>query len=309
MKMRVRILLLGGAAAIVSFAAAPVARVISSAPVNVDGILGPARNFVPLALGAEVTTDAASAVIQFTDGTAVTLQPHSKLRIEGQPSAPVARILRGSAIYDVARTPSTGPVNLANKPAVMVPSGAASYDSVTGRGSSYQTPLSGGYQYRGQAVRQPGAIAPQAAAFTGSFSRGGAAAGDGAGPQIITPNGMTVNLTAVVNPTTGATTYVVSSIQQTLTTPGGVTTVVTVTSGPLIGSAVTGIGAPGTSSTFAFTPPGSSTPLTPQQTAAAIQAGIQQAINNGVGNGTLPTGTQPPAPAPVTNGQFSASGG
>jgi hypothetical protein len=309
MKMRVGILVLGVAAAIVSFAAAPVARVISTAPVNVDGIFGPARNFVPLALGAEVTTDGASAVIQFTDGSKVTLQPHSRLRIEGQPSAPVARVLRGSAIYDVPRTPSGGPVNPAIKPGVRVPPGAPSPDPLTGGGSSGQTPVSVGYQYRGRPVPQPGAISPQAAAFTGSFSRGGAAAGDGAGPQIITPNGMTVNLTAVVNPSTGATTYVVSSIQQTLATPAGGTTVVAITSGPLIGATVTGIATPGTSSTFAFTPPGSSTPLTPAQAATAIQTGIQQAINTGVGTGTLPAGTQPPAPAPVTNGQFSSSGG
>jgi hypothetical protein len=120
---------------------------------------------------------------------------------------------------------------------------------------------------------------------------------------------MTVNLTAVVNPSTGATTYVVSSIQQTLATPAGGTTVVAITSGPLIGATVTGIAAPGTSSTFAFTPNGSSAPLTPAQAATAIQTGIQQAINTGVGTGTLPAGTQPPAPAPVTNGQFSSSGG
>ncbi len=303
--MRARILFLGVAAAIVSLAAAPVARVISTAPVNVDGILGPARNFVPLALGAEVTTDGASAVIQFTDGTTVTLQPHSTLRIEGQPSAPVARVLRGSAIYDVPRTPSARPVNPANKPGVRVPPGAPSPDPLTGSGSS----VSVGYQYQGRPVRQPGAISPQAPAFIGSFSQGGAAAGDGAGPQILTPNGMTVNLTAVVNPSTGVTTYVVSSIQQTISTPAGGTTVVAITSGPLIGATVTGIAVPGTSSTFAFTPSGSSAPLTSAQAATAIQTGIQQAINTGVGTGTLPAGTQPPAPAPVTNGQFSASGG
>ena len=67
---------LGVAIALLSFAAAPVARVISTEPVNVDGIVAPARNFVPLAVGNEVTTDRASAVVQFPDGSAVTLQPH-----------------------------------------------------------------------------------------------------------------------------------------------------------------------------------------------------------------------------------------
>ncbi|MCU1236350.1 MAG: hypothetical protein JWP63_4317 [Candidatus Solibacter sp.] len=307
--MRVGILFLGVAAAIVSFAAAPVARVISAAPVNVDGILAPARNFVPLQLGAEVITEGASAVIQFTDGTAITLQPHSKLRVEGQASNPVGRVLRGSAIYDAARTPSSAPVNRATPPNSKVPPGVASPAPAAGWGNSNQTPVTGGFRYRGQALPQPGVIAPRAAAFTGSFSRGGAAAGVEAGPQILTPDGMTVNLTAVVNPTTGATTYVVSTIQQTVTTSSGSFAVVTVTSGPLIGATVTGISTPGASSTFTFTPVGSNTPLTPQQTATAVQNGVQQAINNGVTNGTLPAGTQPPTLSPVTNGQFSASGG
>lgn len=298
--MGIKTIFLSVAAVIVSFAAAPVARVISMEPVNIDGILGPARNFVPLSLGDEVTTEGASAVIQFTDGTAVTLQPHSKLRVEAQPSGPVARVLRGSAIFDVARTPSSSPVNRTSKPVVRVPPSAALSDPVATRGSSYQ--------YRSPAARQSGAIAPQAAVFAGSFSRGGGAAGTGAGSQILTPNGMTVNLISVVNPTTGATTYVVSSIQQTITTPDGGTAVVMVTSGPMIGTTVGGITTQGTSSTFTFTAPGSSTPMTPQQVSTALQTGTQQAINNGVANGTLPSGTQPPSPAPVTSGQFSASG-
>src|ERR1035441_9015325 len=82
---------------------------------------------------------------------------------------------------------------------------------------------------------------------------------------------MTVNLTAVVNPTTGATTYVVSSIQQNVTTSTGSIAVVTITSGPLIGATVTGISTSGTSSILTFTPSGTSTPLTAQQTAAAVQ--------------------------------------
>ena len=307
--MRVGILFLGVSAAIVSFAAAPVARVISAAPVNVDGILAPARNFVPLAIGAEVITGAASAIIQFTDGTAITLQPHSKLRVEGQASNPVGRVLSGSAIYDAARTHLSAPVNRAITPNSKVSPGVASPAPAAGRDNSYQTPVTGGSRYRGQAVSQPGVIAPRAAAFTGSFSRGSFAAGAEAGPQILTPNGMTVNLTAVVNPTTGATTYVVSSIQQNVTTSTGSIAVVTITSGPLIGATVTGISTSGTSSILTFTPSGTSTPLTAQQTAAAVQTGIQQGINSGVTNGTLPAGTQPPTPSPVTNGQFSASGG
>ena len=88
MQVTLKFVCLGVAAAIVSFAAAPVARMISAGPVDVDGILSPARNFVPLSVGNEITTDATSAVIQFSDGSAVTLQPHSKLRIEVGPRVP-----------------------------------------------------------------------------------------------------------------------------------------------------------------------------------------------------------------------------
>ena len=282
-----KITAIGIAFTLVSFAATPVARVISTQPLNVDGIIVPARNFVPLAVGNEVTTDSASAVVQFPDGSAVTLQPHSKLRIEAQPSGPAARVVQGSAIYDVAPTPSGGPGKGASRSSVEI-----SPSSVN----------------RSPSARKPGAAAPRTGAFTGSFSPGASAAGigTGTGPRILGPNGVTINLTPVVNSTTGATTYTVSSIQQTIATPGGGTAVVTVTSGPLIGSTV---GGSTTGTSFTFTPPGSSTPLTPTQTSTALQTGIQQAINSGVASGTLPAGTQPPSPTPVGTGQFSGSGG
>jgi hypothetical protein len=280
MQIRTRVVWLGITAALVSFAATPVARLISAQPVNVDGIIGPARNFVPLTVGNEITTDSASAVIQFTDGSVVTLQPHSKVRIEGQPSSPVARVVQGSAIYDVAHTSSGRLGNGTGQP------------SVSDRSSRVN---------RIPARPQPGAPALRPGPFTGSFSPGGPSA---SGPQIDGPNGVTINLTSAVNPVTGATTFVVSSIQQTITIPGGETAVVTITSGTLIGATVGGV----TTGTFTFTPPGSSTPLTPQQTSTAVQTGVQQAINNGVASGALPAGTKPPSPAPVTGTQFSPSG-
>jgi hypothetical protein len=300
MRLSAKFVCLGITVPLVLFGATPVARVISTQPINVDGIVGPARNFVPLAVGDEVTTDTAAAVVQFPDGSQVTLQPHSKLRIEGQPSGPAARVIQGSAIFDVARSSSTRLSNGKVKPIFRAPSGAPLSDLAPSRGASLDA---SGFIYRSPVTHQPGAIVPQTWAFTGSFSLRDSTAG--AGPQIVGPNGVTINLTAVVNPTTGATTYVVSSVQQTITIPGGGTAVVTVTSGPLVGATVGG-STSGTS--FTLTPPGSTTPLTSQQTATAMQTGVQQAINNGVANGTLPTGTQPPSPAPVTTGQFSPSG-
>jgi hypothetical protein len=294
MQLSIRILYIGVAVVLASFAAAPVARVISTQPVNVDGIIGPARNFVPLAVGNEVTTDSASAVVQFRDGAMVTLSPHSKLRIEEEPSGPVARVIQGSAIYDVARTSSGRPVNSTSRPALRIPSGGPGLQSAA-RGSSSKTPST---VPGSPGTRQSGSIAPQVGSFTGSFSSIG---GD---PQIVSPSGISVSLTSVVNPGTGATTFVVSSIQQTVTLPGGGTAVVTVTSGPLIGATVGGIG----TGAITFTPAGSSTPLTSQQTATAVQGQIQQAITTGIATGTLPGGTQAPVPSPVGAGQFSGSG-
>jgi hypothetical protein len=275
MQIRTKIVCLGVAAALASFAATPVARVISAQPVNVDGIIGPARNFAPLTIGNEVTTDSASAVIQFADGSVVTLQPHSKVRIEGQPSSATARVVQGSAIYDVAKTSSTRLGNGTGQPGLRAPSGPTR--------------------------PQPGASAPRPAPFTGSFNPG---TPSGTGPQIDGPNGVTINLTSAVNPVTGATTFVVSSIQETITLPSGGTAVVTITSGTLIGATVGGVA----TGTFTFTTPGSTAPLTPQQTSTAVQTGLQQAINSGVASGTLPTGTKLPSPAPVSGTQFSPSG-
>ena len=306
MKQAGKLSVLGLAAVIIAFAASPVARVISAQEITVDGIVAPARNFVPLALGNEVTTTGAPATIQFADGTAVTLQPRSQLRIETQPSGARVRVLSGYAIFDVARTPHAAPAVPANQPGVATPPGATLPANPAGRGGSYQAPVTTSSRDRSPIGRSPRTPAPPAAGFTGTLVIGGAPAGSGIGAQIIGPTGLTVNLTAVVNPTTGATTYVVSSIQQTVTTPTGATAVVVVTSGTMIGATVGGIGTPGT---FTFTPAGSTTPLTAQQTNTAIQTGVQQAVTTGVTNGTLPVGTAPPAPSPVGTGQFSASGG
>ena len=181
MQVSIKIACLGVAVALVSFAATPVARVISTQPVNIDGIIGPARNFVPLAVGNEVTTDSASAVVQFPDGSAVTLQPHSKLRIEAQPSGPAARVVQGSAIYDVARTSTSSPGSVTSKSSIRIRSGEPLSDPTAHRGSSYET---SGSVYRRLARRQPGAAEPRAMAFTGSFSPGELTVGSGAGPQI-----------------------------------------------------------------------------------------------------------------------------
>src|SRR5579883_1292344 len=84
-----------------SFGATAVARVISTDPVDVDGITMPARNFAPVAIGDEVATQAGSAVVQFKDGSDVVVQPKSRIRIEGKPAKLQVRVLTGSARTDL----------------------------------------------------------------------------------------------------------------------------------------------------------------------------------------------------------------
>jgi hypothetical protein len=102
----------------------------------------------------------------------------------------------------------------------------------------------------------------------------------------------------------------VASIQETVVTPNG-TAVVTVTTGPLIGALVTGVGSQaataGSPVTFGFVAVGQAAPLTPGQLTTALQTSVQTAIAAGVQNGQLPAGTQVPAPGAAATGQFSPS--
>lgn len=85
----------------VALSAAPVARVISTQPIEVGGITAPARNFVPIATGEAITTHQAPAVVQFRDGSNVVLQPNSELRVEELSSHLVVHVVSGTARYNL----------------------------------------------------------------------------------------------------------------------------------------------------------------------------------------------------------------
>ena len=89
--MRIPLILtfLGLSSAAALFGASPVAQVIGTESITVAGISAPARNFVPLAPGDDVATQNGTAVVQFRDGSNVTLQSNSVLRVEGQAGSPV----------------------------------------------------------------------------------------------------------------------------------------------------------------------------------------------------------------------------
>jgi hypothetical protein len=309
---RVLIVFLYSVCAMVMIGATPVARVIGTEPVDVDGIAAPARNFVPVAVGNEITTQAGSAVVQFRDGSNVVLQPNSQLRIEGPAARPQVHVTRGSATYDLAGTSKLRIVDSKGETISRVLDNALP-DPVSPLNRP-ESPLAEAVVYRATAAsRQSGFVAPLASVSVGQFVSGGTAvnAAGAATLQIVMPNGLTINLAATVDPITGVTTYTVASIQQTITNPvTGQAVTVTVTSGSLIGATVGGI-APstqtGTSVDLTFTLPGQTTPMTSADASTSVQTGVQTAVNTAIQNGQLPAGTVVPPPGPIQTGQFSGS--
>jgi len=284
----------------------PVGRVISSAPLDINGIAAPARNFVPVSIGDEITAKGAAAVVQFPDGSGVTLQPNSRLRIEGQPSNVSVRVLSGSAVYDLARTST---IRVVNSKGQMV-SSAVNRPLVPVTSQQGSDPLTAAVVYRGSRTPPAGTVVPGSSILVGTFVPASSVAGGAPiDPAIILPNGETINLTATTNSTTGAVTYTVSSITATVTLPSGATTTLTITSNPsgggLIGDTVTPpvSGAASGTSASGVTISTPSGPVTNANT--LLQNTVSTGVTNAITNNTLPSGTTAPAPSPVSTGQFS----
>ena len=295
-------------ASLVAFGANPVGRVISSSPVEVDGITAPARNFVPVSIGDIVTTKGGSAVVQFPDGSArLTLQPNSSLKIEGASSNVSVRVVSGSAVYDLGRTSTIHVINTKGEPVSK------------GAGHSFAAPIA----TQSVSIRiqcRCGLSAVSAAAsperwcqtppfwWATSWSSALAAAGGTGGPAVLLPNGLTINLAATTNPTTGAVTYTVVSVTTTVTLPSGLTTSLVITSGGLIGDTITPQQSTQTgtsSSAITITTP-TGTPVSNPNT--VLQNTVSTGVTTAITNNTLPSGTTAPTPSPVSTGQFSPSG-
>jgi len=63
----------------------------------------------PVSAGDEIATDAVGVTITFTDGSKITLQPHSKAKVEMEGGTPVFRLQDCGAYYEMK---STGSVKL-----------------------------------------------------------------------------------------------------------------------------------------------------------------------------------------------------
>jgi hypothetical protein len=290
---------------------APVARVIGTQPVEVDGITAPASNFVPLSIGGQVSTKGGAAVIQFVDGTSVTLQPNSQLKIEGQSSRPTVRIVRGSAEY---RMTLASRVRVSSGTGLTVDSmmdhAVAQVNAVASPNSS----IAQAVMYRGVSG-QSGMVFPTAVISGGGFALASLtsptfrASGPGSSPALVTPGGLTINLSPIFGPNGDVSGYTVTSLTQIVTEPNGQTATIAVTSGSIVGATVTGINGLTTGGSLVnvqFTLPGQSVPLGPDQLSQNVQQGLNNALNTAIQGGSVPAGTTI-SPPRVSTTTFSNS--
>jgi hypothetical protein len=90
---------------VVLMAADPVGRVTSSGPLTLNGKAVPATavSSLPLVAGDEIATSGSSAMIYFTDRSRATLDPNSRVKLEGRSSAVTLRVLSGSVDLNRAK--------------------------------------------------------------------------------------------------------------------------------------------------------------------------------------------------------------
>jgi hypothetical protein len=292
-------------ATVSTFAGTPIANVISAESIDVNGITAPARNYIPIELGGQVTTRNSSATIKFADGTTVVLQPNSVMKIDGKAGAPDIHLLQGSAQYKLSpgsRTHvSNGSDNLVDK----------LIDDTTASRSVAPAPPAA-VVYRASSSKSTNVILPTSPTSTSGFLTVAPTTGTfilkpsdsiGAvttGPQIVGPSGFTINLTP-----NGSGGYTVASISEVV---NGVT--VTTTTGPAIGATVSSVStSTGTGSSVAITlttSTGTAVPVT------AIQQSVQAAVTTlAATTPALQTTTGAPVTvatqAPAATGNFSPS--
>jgi hypothetical protein len=285
------------------FAESPIGRVISNESLEINGITAPSRNYVPVSVGENISSGSAAVFLTFTNGSTAILNPHSEIKIEGTASRPDIRVIRGAAQYKPTAASVARQVYGAQPAVRMAPDVASGAYRSAVRTASVKAAASSA------ANIEPGGPTVTGGFLTAPVSLGTVIRSDspGGGLAIFTPTGLVINLTTTVNSTTGAVSYTVTSITQTVTQPNGVQTTVKVTTGPLVGATVGGINPSATTVSISFTPVGSTTPFTGTQASQAVQTAVQAAINAGISDGTIAIGTVPPSPSPAGTGSFSST--
>ena len=117
------------------FGASPVATISSTQPLVISGVTVPANRVIswPVSVHDEIATQTAPAMLRFNDGTVVTLQRNSRLRLEQGKAGVELKMMAGSAIYDV-KPHSTITIDPAANPAAVTSIPRAG--NGTGKGTS-----------------------------------------------------------------------------------------------------------------------------------------------------------------------------
>ena len=282
------------------FGASPIGSISSTQPIVVSGITVSTDRVMswPIAVNDEIVTHTAPATLRFADGSVVTLQRNSRMKLVALSSGVEMKMLSGSAIYDLKPSSvvsvgnrSSGtriPENVAVAPSRR----PASQDETPATALAYRMPAS--------APKSGIVFAPSmfgTAAFAPSINRQASPAG--AKNMITLPNGLVV----FVNPVTSGgvvTGYTIVGVGADTQT-GGVLPTPNVTS--LDGYTIAVVNGPNGTDQVQIFAPGSATPLTGSQAAALIQTTTTTVNQN------LPPGQQISTTTPgITIQPFSVSG-
>jgi len=282
-----RIPLLAVALAGSLLAGTPVAKLVATDGVLVKGVALPTTTQLayPVSLNDEIaTTKAKPATLEFSDGSKVTVQAGSTIRLEQSKHGVALRVLKGNVEYRLTSKSNLeilsasgkkigGGVDTRSIQALAMASQPASIRRTSSNSSQFNT--------------------SDANSLVANAYMVGHADAASATTSIVLPNGFTL----IVTPTSSGA-YTITSIVVPVTTPGGSTTL-TATSGPLIGATLTP--STGGGSSASITLPGQTTPLTPAQISSQLSTTATQAVTAATQSGQLPPGSAPTPPgAPVS---------
>lgn len=280
------------------FGASPVATVSSTESVVVSGINVPTSRVMswPVNANDEIATQSAPAMVRFSDGTVVTLQRNSRMRLEQGPAGVEVKMLAGSAMYDLksrstvsvapalaaARIPSNTPVNAPARTAV-----SASSNEAMATALAYRMPAvapSSGVVFAPTAI-STGQFGPAAGAARQAITTPG-------GTYVTLANGMILEVTPVQN-SPGQ--FTISRVLIPVIS-NGQPTYATSPNSALLGNGLV-VQNQGTAQQQITIFSGAS-PLTPAQVNAAFTAAGQDAANNAPG--ATPRLTTPISVDPVS---------
>ena len=280
------------------FGGSPVATVSSTESIVVSGINVPSNRVMswPVSANDEIATQAAPAMVRFTDGTVVTLQRNSRMRLEQGPSGIEVKMLSGSAMYDLKShsTVSVGPKAAATRALATTPMNVPTRSAAA---AASNEAIATALVYRAPSVAPSSGVAfAPAMISTGQF---GPAAGT-TRQAITTPggnfvtlaNGVVLEVTPVPN-STGQ--FTISRVLIPVTA-NGQPSYATAPSSTLLGKGLVVTNQGGAQQQITIF--NGATPMTPTDVNAAITAAGQDAITNAPG--ATPRQTGPISVDPVS---------